>query len=493
MNLYFDSSRFISPKTSYRIAAKSNFEHLRADIQKALPTLKSDPKRIYALVKSTIRYKELLDDVINNSGILKAEKKLSYNIGILLIHDFLISKTGITAGKGPLKDAILRHKVRLKGEFTKIKVKRSIQELSDFNSNPNDRSVRWFRLNKIIAKGSSDDSTGVDEVVKTVPELSSFQESNEFPPSRTGIYKDQYIPDLYAMMNSQTKTLTHSKAYQTGKLIIQDRASCFPAFILSPKQGDTIIDACAAPGNKTTHLAALMKNEGKIIAFERNSDRATVLKQMTAKAGASIVTSVIGDFTESDTKLNPRDVNAVSKILVDPSCSGSGIFRKDEFEDEDDTTKSQQVSSGSSSLENRLAKLSAFQIIIVKYALTSFPNAARVVYSTCSIHAEENEDVVRALLEDPEVSELGWRVLPRVNCISNWHRRGLEERFKGMSYSAQSSNEIAQGCIRAEPITDGGIGFFAVGFEREIRMDSSRDVNSEASDYSDSEEWAGFS
>jgi putative methyltransferase len=74
MNLYLDAAKFISPKTSFAKSSASNFSDLQSAIQKLLPSLKSDPKRVYALLKSTIRYKELLDDVLKHAELLQYEK-----------------------------------------------------------------------------------------------------------------------------------------------------------------------------------------------------------------------------------------------------------------------------------------------------------------------------------------------------------------------------------------------------------------------------------
>eukprot|EP00966_Prymnesium_polylepis_P162442 3754417-Prymnesium_polylepis.1 len=73
---------------------------------------------------------------------------------------------------------------------------------------------------------------------------------------------------------------------RTGKLIIQQKASCFPAVALAPPPGATVIDACAAPGNKTSHLAAIMGNRGRVFAFEVNERRCELLRQMMDAKGA---------------------------------------------------------------------------------------------------------------------------------------------------------------------------------------------------------------
>ncbi|KAK9467115.1 S-adenosyl-L-methionine-dependent methyltransferase [Lipomyces arxii] len=488
MNLYLDASKFVSASSSYANYSTDNFAGLQTQLQNSLDKLKSDPKRVFALLRSTIRYKEILDDVLKQSEILKQEK-VAYNIALPLIHDYLISKTGITAGKGPLKDAILRHKTRLKAELIKIKIKRGIKDLNEFNVSTHDRTIRWIRVNALIPS----------DLTANLP----YTPTSQFPPPVGTIYADPYIPSLYALANSHTRQLLSLPAYQKGQLIMQDRASCFPAYILSPESGETVIDACAAPGNKTSHLAALMQNKGKIIAFELNSDRADVLQRMVTKAGASIVRVENRDFTGS----LPKEYKHITKLLCDPSCSGSGIFRKEQFVASADTPAAPSQENPDSEefneqsedpLVRRLQNLSIFQTQIMIHALTKFPKANKVVYSTCSIHGEENEDVVRNLISDPEIQDLGWRVVPRERVIPDWHRRGWQDRFEGID-APQSPHEIAEGCIRAEPVVDGGIGFFVVAFEKVAQTKKrqrpnvtvTQPVTVEEENFDD-EEWTGF-
>jgi 25S rRNA (cytosine2278-C5)-methyltransferase len=163
------------------------------------------------------------------------------------------------------------------------------------------------------------------------------------------------------------------------------------------------------------------------------------------------------------TTLNPLDeqFSGVTHILLDPSCSGSGLDRLDYGSPSD--------------LEGRLRNLSKFQTRLLEYAL-SFPLVERVVYSTCSIHAEENERVVRKVLHDHRE----WRLLSRgeqIEGLRNWDRRGVPEEF-------ESKNE-AEACIRCEKGTDGTIGFFAVAFTRQMS------ANNGAHNTED-EEWQGI-
>ncbi|CAN6611498.1 25S rRNA (cytosine(2278)-C(5))-methyltransferase [Trichomonascus vanleenenianus] len=463
MSLYSEASEFLN------IENKSG--SLRSIIYNAYEKnkkLKSDPRQVVLLVSETIKYKSLLSDVIKASGILKTEKRLTKPIALLMVHDLLLSKSGrINCGKNPSKDAVLRHKTRLKAELVKYKVKHKTASNETFAKDNDESPIRWIRINPI-----NTDATEITQLLSNIVPVGSIGEI-----TLGSYYKDIHVKNLYGVHPSQH--ITSSNAYKKGQIIIQDRASCFPAEILSPKPGDVLIDACSAPGNKTTHLAAhVMGKEHSITAFERDPKRGEVLKKMVRIAGASKCVSVkVQDFTQSD----PQEFADVTGFVVDPSCSGSGIFGRG-FEEE----KNEQAD------KYRLHKLAEFQYRIVSHAMT-FPSAKTVVYSTCSIHAEENEQVVKKLLE----SHPQWKLRTRDKVLPKWHRRGLPEEFSSMD----NAQELAEGCVRALPKVDGGIGFFAACFDKldesptqgeETTLVHGASSKAESSDESEYEEWNGF-
>jgi len=172
----------------------------------------------------------------------------------------------------------------------------------------------------------------------------------------------------------------------------------------------------------------------------------------------TIVTTILNsDFTLLDP--NDEQFSDVTHILLDPSCSGSGLLDRLDYD------------SSQADLSIRLRGLCTFQTRLLNHAL-SFPSAQRVVYSTCSHHAEENERVVKAVLEQMS----GWQVLKREEQpegLRIWGRRGFAEEC--------SSPEIAEACIRCEKGTDATIGFFAVAFTRITELEEDED-----------EEWQGI-
>ncbi|HWI22001.1 MAG TPA: transcription antitermination factor NusB, partial [Baekduia sp.] len=112
-----------------------------------------------------------------------------------------------------------------------------------------------------------------------------------------------------------------SKLYTAGAITPQSRASQMVAPALKPQPGERILDLCAAPGGKTTHLAALMGNQGEIVAVEKSPQRARALRATCERLGASIVTVRVADATD------PIPSAPFDGVLVDPPCSGLGTLQ----------------------------------------------------------------------------------------------------------------------------------------------------------------------
>ncbi|TFK40253.1 S-adenosyl-L-methionine-dependent methyltransferase [Crucibulum laeve] len=431
MNFYFEAA-----KTLDRLDAK------QGSIKGVIATLpEKDRKRTAALVIETLKYKLVLTDVIVQTNLLKDERKItSMNLALVLVHDLLLAG-GIQAGDGPIKQGILRHKTRLNGEFQKIKIKRGVRSNAGLAQAGDERAVhipRYVRVNASVWT--------VEEAIESFISK-GFTLSNPFDSSKS-FSKDAHIPDLL-LFNPQ-HAFHDDPAYKAGKLILQDKASCFPAFVLSPLANDDsiVIDATAAPGNKTSHLSALMRNRGKLYAFERDRKRFATLQMMLSKTSCKNVEPINADFLTID----PSDLKfgAATHILLDPSCSGSGIVNRLDHlldtEEENEATR-----------EGRLNKLSAFQLMMIKHAM-KFPNVQKIVYSTCSIHATENEHVVRDALNSDEAKTGPFRLAPHNEVLPTWERRGIVEEM--------DSPEDAHSVVRCSPGEDATNGFFVSCFVR---------------------------
>ncbi|KFQ74464.1 Putative methyltransferase NSUN5, partial [Phaethon lepturus] len=241
---------------------------------------------------------------------------------------------------------------------------------------------------------------------------------------------DLHLPELLVF---PPQTDFHDNLlYTSGHIILQDKASCLPAFLLSPASGSHVIDACAAPGNKTSHLAAILKNKGQIFAFDVDTKRLATMNTMLMRAGVTSFQLAQQDFLTVD-PADPK-YSKVTYILLDPSCSGSGMVNRLPREEAAPSAE-------------RLQALAGFQRKALSHAL-SFPALQRLVYSTCSLHREENEDVVHAVLQE-------WgSAFGLVNAFSSWPCRGLAA-FPG-----------AECCLRASPADTLTHGFFVAVLER---------------------------
>ncbi|KAI8824021.1 S-adenosyl-L-methionine-dependent methyltransferase, partial [Fimicolochytrium jonesii] len=354
----------------------------------------ADKKRTYALVCESLKYKEVLQLIIKQAGLLEAEKskKLKKGVANVLVYDLLFGR-GIQTGGG-YKEIITKHRTRLQAELAKIKIKRKVRDNKDLiPAHIRDAVVlpRWVRVNTLVSS--------VKKVLDRFEKLGYRIDTETPPPELKGLVlqQDKHIPELLALPSSTD--LHDNPLLLDGSIIIQDKASCFPAYVLNPPQGAVCIDACAAPGNKTSHLSAIMRNTGKIYAFDMDKRRLGILQRLTKRAGCKNIDPTLGNFLETSGS-DPRFKN-VEYILLDPSCSGSGIVgRMDHLlegipAEEND---SENPSTTPSTTESRITSLATFQLSALLHALT-FPSLKKVVYSTCSKHREENEEVVRAVLE----------------------------------------------------------------------------------------------
>lgn len=385
--------------------------------------------------------KAVLTCIIERTSLLQTERKhlSSLNLALLLVHDLLLGG-GIQAGDGPIKQAVKRHKTRLQAELVRLKISKGVSRNEDLAIQPDSRAgkiPRYARVNENLWT--------MEDATKYLEEELFARCSNLSP--EVGQYAiDTHIPNL--LIFNPASNIHQTEAYLSGKLILQDKASCMPAIILNSSFSDNteVIDATSAPGNKTSHLSALMRNKGKLFAFERDKYRFKILTKMLRKAGCKNAHPINTDFLTVDPK--DSEYAKVSHILLDPSCSGSGIVNRLDhlLESEQDTGDDSQ---------ERLNKLAGFQLSMILHAM-EFPAVTRIVYSTCSIHAVENELVVRNVLKSDIAQRLNFKLAGRSEVLPTWPRRGLPEHLQ----------LDAEHVLRCSPGEDSTNGFFVSMFIR---------------------------
>ncbi|MCI0547285.1 MAG: 16S rRNA (cytosine(967)-C(5))-methyltransferase RsmB [Candidatus Rokubacteria bacterium] len=171
------------------------------------------------------------------------------------------------------------------------------------------------------------------------------------------------------------------KAFAEGSCLFQDEASMLIARLLEPRPGETVADTCAAPGTKTTHLAQLMENRGAVIAMDPQAARLRLVDRSAARLGTTIVQTHLGGVAA----LAPRWRGRCDRVLVDAPCSSLGVLRRNP------EVKWRRT-------EADLARLQRTQRDILAAAATLLRPGGRLVYATCSLEPDENEDVVGPFL-----------------------------------------------------------------------------------------------
>lgn len=180
--------------------------------------------------------------------------------------------------------------------------------------------------------------------------------------------------------NVREKEIKHLEIYEKGEIYLQSLSSMLPPLILEPEEESDILDMAAAPGGKTTQIASIVNNKASITACEMNRIRAERLKYNIEKQGASCVYVMVTDARKID------NFFSFDKILLDAPCSGSGTLEINNQDLENTFT------------EKLIKKSTSSQLALLKKAINILKPGKEMVYSTCSILKEENEEIVGKVL-----------------------------------------------------------------------------------------------
>ncbi|XP_071549383.1 26S rRNA (cytosine-C(5))-methyltransferase nsun-1 [Panulirus ornatus] len=195
---------------------------------------------------------------------------------------------------------------------------------------------------------------------------------------------------LVVMRTPGNVTVGATPEYLAGHYILQGASSFLPVMALAPKEGEKVLDMCAAPGGKSTHIAAIMRNTGMLVSNDLNRVRVKALIGNLHRMG--ITNSVISSH---DGRALPKMIpNAFDRVLLDAPCSGTGVISKDERVKMTKTAKDIQRCSH---LQRELI-LAAIDSVHKFNGLNGY-----IVYSTCSIMVEENEAVIEYALKKRHV------------------------------------------------------------------------------------------
>jgi 16S rRNA (cytosine967-C5)-methyltransferase len=216
-----------------------------------------------------------------------------------------------------------------------------------------------------------------------------------------------------------------SDLFAGGAIMPQSRASMLVSRVLAPSAGQRVLDLCAAPGGKTTHLAALIGDDGEVVAVERHPGRAEALKRTAERMRARSVRVVTGDAAQW------RSEQAFERVLVDPPCSGLGTLQS-------------RPDLRWRARPEAIDELAELQGQILDAGAAALAPGGRLVYSVCTISRREGRDIVSSFLQSH----------------SDFTAEDLGEAYDGLGDRAAAPH------MQLLPSIDGTDGFFIAALRR---------------------------
>lgn len=496
--------------TLYLEAAKvlSKVERRNAGIRSVLYSEKQNKRNIRklsALAHGVSRRRRELEAILKGSRLLEdssVSKVSNYWLLLVLTYEQLFGSLRIQGG-GALARLVRSNKDKLyeclSREYPELLVKET------GSSGAKEQIPRYLRVNTSV------EST--DSVFGSI--LEQLRRTNQFEGEdlQEHVWIDKDIKDVIVCRHEVAKLLcldrtpSSNELIQASKVALQDKGSCFSAICASITSGDFVLDACSAPGSKTLHVIDMLNRRGRLVALDKDSGRIRVLirrvsevpyllgpfilrdgalelteteqitdELLSSQAGCIFLDKESGLIRDGGVEtgklsgadapellihvalcdfltLTPKDddrhlpwvnykntLSGLRTIILDPSCSGSGLPQHGKVEKEH--------------MDQRLKGLSEFQTKMLVHSLTSFPSVKTVCYSTCSVFAEENEQVVLNSLE---------KCKGQLRFSLDFALEGWENPPK--SYQDGSSlAEIHKRCLFVDPETHRCRGFFLAKF-----------------------------
>jgi 16S rRNA (cytosine967-C5)-methyltransferase len=363
-----------------------------------------DRRLLTQLVYGTLRMRGHLDWIIRHlySGRLKSMDVCIKNILRTALYQLMFTDripvfaavdeaVKITKkrypGRSGLVNAILRNAIRKKDEFEYPDIdKNPSSHISIIHSHPLWLVEKWTEL------------FGVEETVEIC------KANNENPPFTLRVNKlktkrDKLIKELSdegfavrptefstdgVILSNPPTSLRKTKYYKMGHIQIQDEASQLISCLVNPKPGEKIMDICAGVGGKTTHMAEMIQNNGNILAMDISHKKIESLKERSERLGVTIIDTLVRDATSEPEKTLHEKFD---RVLVDTPCSGLGTLRRNP------EIKWRM-------LPKDLKSFRLLQKRILNNAGHYLKRGGTLIYSSCTIMPEENEEVIEAFLAD---------------------------------------------------------------------------------------------
>jgi len=281
-------------------------------------------------------------------------------------------------------NGVLRNIVRRKETFEQINVKDQIEYISIKYSHPLYLVKRWvheFGLQFTIDLCKANNQRPALNIRVNTLKTSRDRLKKKLEDKGFLCVVGNYANDCLIIENPQT--ITETEEYKEGLFFIQDESSMLVAQIMDPDEGSTILDLCAAPGGKSTHLAQKMNNKGQILSRDIHQHKIKLINNNAKRLGIEIIRASIFDALKRDKEL----LKKVDYCLLDAPCSGFGIIRR-------------KPEIKWNRKEKDIKELSKLQEKMLDVAKDYIKVGGSLIYSTCTIEKEENMEVINKFLKN---------------------------------------------------------------------------------------------
>lgn len=398
-----DKAREVALKTLYRINNEGAYSNIALDEEISKNAQKLNAKDIgliSEIVYGVITWKLTIDEIIKKYSKIRLKKISPWILDILRLSIYQIvflDKIPKSAAVNEGVNLAKRYGHRSSSGFANAILRKvEKQDYEDFKNIKDEKerlskqySMPLWIIEELMEEGlelekieeiciSSNIRPKVSIRINTLKtnkeELKQILE-NENIKATDGILKDFLVLD-------KAKNIEKLESFKNGLFTVQDEAAGLTALILNPKKGENILDACSSPGGKTTYIAQLVENEGQIIAFDIHEHRTRLVEQNAKRLGVNIIETKVQDAS----KFEEKYVNKFDKILLDVPCLGIGVLKRKP------DIKWQKK-------KEDVKEISEIQYKILENCSKYLKQNGELVYSTCSILKEENENLIEKFLQ----------------------------------------------------------------------------------------------
>ena len=388
-----DKARNLALKILYDINEKKAYSNIVLDkyINKNREELSNlDIGFISELVYGVITWKLTLEYIVQKYSKIKIKKMSEWVKNILMLGSYQI----IFLDKVP-KSAAVNESVNLckKYNYKSANFVNAILRKIEKSDYQNIDDIK--EINKRISLKTSMPEWFVDKLINEYGAKEALEICNDLnlrPNNTVRINRlkgnleigNQAILDDFRTITG-TKNIVKMPEYINGNISIQDESAGLSSFILNPKEGETVLDACSAPGGKTTYLAEIMNNTGSIVAWDIYEERLKQVDENAKRLGINIIKTEVKDASIYDKAYDKK----FNKILLDVPCLGLGVIRR-----KPDIKWNRN--------EENIDEITKIQYQILKTCSKYLKDDGILVYSTCSILKEENINIIEKFLEEED-------------------------------------------------------------------------------------------